>query len=260
MKLHFYKYQGCGNDFILLDNRKKEIELNQAQISFLCDRRFGIGGDGLMLLETARDVDFKMVYFNSDGAESSMCGNGGRCIAAFAKHLGIIQEKTSFQAIDGIHDATILNNGNVSLGMQDVLKIEQHSGYALLDTGSPHYVSWVHDLKDYDVVVEGRNIRNHAAFSPGGLNVNFTKKLDENTLEVRTYERGVEDETLSCGTGVTAAAIASSGTLQGFFKKKIITPGGQLEVSFFKNKPDAAEQVVLTGAAEFVFSGNIVVP
>lgn len=258
MKLHFYKYQGCGNDFILLDNRQKEIELNQAQIALLCNRRFGIGADGLMLLETTQGADFKMVYFNSDGAESSMCGNGGRCIAAFAKALGIIQETTSFLAIDGRHDATIFENGNVSLGMKDVLKIDCHPGFTLLNTGSPHYVSWVEELEAYEVVREGRKIRYDPGFAPGGLNVNFTKKIDENTLFVRTYERGVEDETSSCGTGVTAAAIASSGALQGFFHKRIITPGGQLEVSFFKNKTDAAEQVVLTGPATFVFSGNIV--
>lgn len=260
MKLHFYKYQGCGNDFVLLDNRKKEIELTKPQIAWLCHRRFGIGADGLMLLEPVPDADFTMVYFNADGAESSMCGNGGRCIAAFANHLGIVQRKAKFLAIDGLHEATIFEDGLISLGMQNVLNLEQYPEHTLLNTGSPHYVLWVEDLKTLDVVFEGRKIRNDPAFAPGGLNVNFTKMLDENTLEVRTYERGVEDETMSCGTGVTAAAIASSGALQGVFKKRIITPGGHLEVSFFKNSPNTAQQVILSGPAEFVFSGNVVLP
>ncbi len=257
MQLHFHKYHGTGNDFILFDNREGKISLNKAQVAALCHRRFGIGADGLMLLETAPGVDFRMVYFNSDGGESTMCGNGGRCITAFARALGIVADKASFVAIDGPHAADISADGRISLHMKDVSGILHFPDHALLDTGSPHYVQWVDDVATVDVVNTGRSIRNLTQFAPGGLNVNFTARNADGSLQVRTYERGVEDETYSCGTGVTAAAIAASGDATGAFKVQISTPGGPLEVSFVKHAPDEAHEVVLHGPAVFVYGGTV---
>ncbi len=261
MLLQFFKYQGTGNDFILLDNRQADIHLSNESIARLCDRRFGVGADGLMLLESCADADFRMVYYNADGGESTMCGNGGRCIAAFAKRLGIIDKKASFLAIDGRHDADIADGDydglTVRLNMNDVLGIDQNAERAVLDTGSPHYVRWMDDIAKVQVVEEGRRIRNSTPFAAKGINVNFAKQLEGNFLEVRTYERGVEDETLSCGTGVTAAAVAASGVGTGAFQYTVHTPGGMLEVSFFKTAPNAATDVVLAGPAAFVFSGQI---
>lgn len=255
MKLHFYKYHGTGNDFILLDNRKQDIQLDTRQIAHLCHRHYGIGADGLMLLETADGYDFRMVYYNSDGNESTMCGNGGRCITAFAHRLGIIKEQTSFIAIDGIHTATINNDHSISLHMQDVQNIDIREGYTILNTGSPHYVLWVNDVKNTDVYFEGQKIRNSRPFQPDGINVNFVQLLD-GQLWVRTYERGVEDETLSCGTGVTATAIAATAKATGNFETNIHTPGGTLKVSFTKTTPLSATDVILSGPTKFVFEGD----
>lgn len=254
MKIHFYKYQGTGNDFILLDNREGIISLTEDQVSLLCHRRFGIGADGLMLLEYAPGADFRMIYFNSDGSESTMCGNGGRCIAAFARKLGLVQEETSFIAIDGVHRA-VIRQGIVSLEMQDVASIRHYEAHSELNTGSPHYVLWVDDVAATDVVAQGRAIRNETRFAPKGINVNFVQQAAGNGLHVRTYERGVEDETMSCGTGVTAAAIAASGHKTGHFTTQIFTPGGELTVAFYKDSSDTAKEVVLTGPAVFVFDG-----
>ena len=251
----FYKYQGTGNDFILTDNRYGDISLSKAQIARLCNRHLGIGADGLMLLERVAGYDFRMVYFNSDGNESTMCGNGGRCITAFAKHLGMIASIADFVAIDGPHTAKINDNGLISLHMSDVHEIAEHKGSTILNTGSPHYVKWVGDVDTVDVYTEGRTIRNEHEFQPDGINVNFVQ-VHEGKLSVRTYERGVENETLSCGTGVTAAAIAATGRLTGAFSTVIETPGGKLEVSFTKNTPSSATNVVLTGPVAFVFKGE----
>ena len=260
MLLQFFKYQGTGNDFILLDNRGGDMCLSREEIAWLCHRRFGIGADGLMLLESAADADFRMVYYNADGGESTMCGNGGRCIVAFAKRLGIIGGRTRFLAIDGLHDATISEDEagtKVWLQMSDVSGMDQDGERAILNTGSPHYVRWTDDAAGTQVVEEGRRIRRSKPFAAKGINVNFAKRMDGNRLEVRTYERGVEDETLSCGTGVTAVAISASGTATGAFQYTIQTPGGVLEVSFQKTASDAAEHVVLAGPAAFVFAGQI---
>jgi diaminopimelate epimerase len=259
MTLQFHKYHGTGNDFILLDNRAGDIQLSREQVAALCDRRFGIGADGLMLLETTPDADFRMVYYNSDGGESTMCGNGGRCIVAFAHALGIVGDKASFVAIDGMHHAQIKVDGIVSLEMKDVSTVEHYDGYAVLDTGSPHYIQWVGDVDNTDVFDTGRRIRNLAQFSPGGTNVNFVQCAG-NDLRVRTYERGVEDETLSCGTGVTAAAIAASCNATGDFRYDIHTPGGRLEVTFSKDTADSARNVVLRGPAVAVYVGEINLP
>lgn len=256
MKLHFYKYQGTGNDFILFDNRDGAIKLSRQQIARLCDRHMGIGADGLMLLEHKTGYDFRMVYYNADGNESTMCGNGGRCITAFARRLGIINEHASFTAIDGEHTASINTNDTISLHMSNVNGIDTFTDYCLLNTGSPHYVHWVSDVQQADVVKEGRSIRHRPDFEPNGINVNFVQRNGDG-LKVRTYERGVEDETLSCGTGVTASAIASTGNETGYFDITIETPGGLLEVTFTKNTPTSAEDVILRGAAEFVFEGDI---
>lgn len=252
----FYKYHGTGNDFVLIDNRTGNVHLSNTQVAALCHRHTGIGADGLMLLEQEDGYDFRMVYYNSDGKESTMCGNGGRCIVAFAHMLNIITEKARFLAIDGAHDATINQNGTISLHMQDVPNMEVHEGYTVLNTGSPHYIRWQHSVDNTDVVTEGRRIRNLPEFGSKGINVNFVA-ISDDKLTVRTYERGVEDETLSCGTGVTAAAIAATCHSLGKFTTQIYTLGGQLTVSFQKDTPISASHVVLTGSAVFVFKGYL---
>lgn len=257
MEMKFYKYQGTGNDFILVDNRKGEVHLHPEQISSLCHRRFGVGADGLMLLESEPGVDFRMVYFNSDGNQSSMCGNGGRCIAAFARHLGIVNDKARFMAVDGVHEALITDE-QVSLKMQDVKNIEIAHDHFFLNTGSPHYVKFVENLGEYNVVEEGRAIRNSARFAEEGTNVNFIEKLDD-TLFVRTYERGVEDETYSCGTGVTAAALVASVKSLSTSRNScmIQTLGGNLEVTFEKVLEQNFYNIWLKGPAVQVFTGLI---
>jgi len=258
MQVSFDKYQGTGNDFILIDNRKNEIQLSQEQIAFLCNRHFGIGADGLMLLELEPGVDFKMVYFNSDGNESSMCGNGGRCITAYAKSLGLINDKAKFIAIDGVHEATISGVNNVSLKMNDVKSIEAGDNFFYLNTGSPHYVKFVEGVKSFDVFAEGKRIRNSERFAAEGTNVNFMEKTEDG-IYVRTYERGVENETLSCGTGVTAAALVSAvqGISSGKNNCKVSTLGGDLNVKFDKVLESNFYNIWLEGPAEFVFFGSI---
>lgn len=256
MTLHFYKYQGTGNDFVIADNRDKSVSLTREQVATICDRRFGVGADGLMLLEPEAGYDFKMVYYNSDGNESTMCGNGGRCITAFAKLLGVIDTEATFIAIDGPHKATIDEHNYVRLAMQDISSIDFRDNSAILNTGSPHYVTWVDDVKSTDVFAIGRATRNQDEFQPKGINVNFVQQLD-GAISVRTYERGVEDETFSCGTGVTACAIASVQQATGSFTTDIQTPGGQLQVSFTKPTADTATDVILSGPATIVFQGTI---
>ena len=258
MQLEFYKYQGTGNDFVMVDNRseffpKKDIKL----IEKLCDRRFGIGGDGLILLENDSVTDFKMVYYNSDGNQSSMCGNGGRCLVAFAKKLNVIQNNTTFIATDGLHHATITDNGLVSLQMIDVTKVKINPEYVFMNTGSPHHVQIVDDLENYDIKENGARIRYGDLYGKTGSNINFVKQIDENTFSLRTYERGVEDETLSCGTGATAVAIAMN--VLGKTNDSSVNlnvQGGKLIVSFDKND-SIFTQVTLKGPAEFVFKGTI---
>jgi diaminopimelate epimerase len=258
MTIEFYKYQGTGNDFILIDNRSTKLQLSYAHVKFMCNRHFGIGADGLMLLENEISYDFKMVYYNSDGNQSSMCGNGGRCITAFAKHLGIIKDKCRFLAVDGPHDANILSDNIVSLKMNDVKNIEVGDGYFYMNTGSPHYIVLSEKVRSINVVEEGRKIRNTDRFKEEGTNVNFIEK-NEDHIFVRTYERGVEDETLSCGTGVTAAALAAA--FQGSSTTKnsclVNTQGGMLNVKFDKVLANTFYNIWLEGPAHMVFKGTI---
>lgn len=258
MEISFYKYQGTGNDFVLIDNRSNALSFTPEQIRFLCDRRFGIGADGLILLELEPGFDFKMVYFNSDGNQSSMCGNGGRCIIAFAKHLGMIGEEAKFLAIDGPHEAVIDENEIVSLKMQDVKQVEAGEDFFYLNTGSPHYVKVVKDVEHFDVFTEGKKIRNSGRFKEEGTNVNFIEKVDDQ-LFVRTYERGVEDETFSCGTGVTAAALVAAikGMSTGKNSCAVKTKGGMLEVRFEKVLEQNFYNIWLKGPAVLVFKGSI---
>ena len=258
MQLQFYKYQGTGNDFVMIDNRSEFFPKKNTQlIEKLCDRRFGIGADGLILLENHAQYDFKMVYYNSDGNESSMCGNGGRCLVAFAKQLGIISEKAAFEAIDGYHFATIDAANTVSLQMKDVTSIKNEANYTFLNTGSPHHVEIVADLKTLDIKSEGAKIRYSDLYGKAGSNVNFVHQLEDDIFAVRTYERGVEDETLSCGTGVTAVAIAMHQTKKTTKNEiQLQVEGGTLKVKFEENNGNYT-QVFLIGPATFVFEGTI---
>lgn len=258
MKTIFYKYEGTGNDFIFIDNRQKSFPKDNSKlIEKLCDRRFGIGADGLILIENDTNTDFRMVYYNSDGNQSSMCGNGGRCIVAFAKRLGVISNETTFIATDGLHEATILENGIVSLGMKNVDEVKIEKDYVFLNTGSPHHVMLVDDLDKYEVKSNGAQIRYSDLYGNEGSNVNFVKQLSDNHFRLRTYERGVEDETLSCGTGATATAIAMNAIGKtNSHKIALDVEGGKLEVSFDKVN-DSYLNVFLTGPATFVFEGEI---
>lgn len=257
MQQSFYKYQGTGNDFVMIDNRQQIFDKNNTkQVAFLCNRRFGIGADGLILLENHDELDFKMVYYNADGNESSMCGNGGRCIVAFAKQLGIIKNKTTFEAIDGIHKATIDDN-IVRLQMQDVESIEKHPQHVFLNTGSPHHVQFEDDIEGFNIREKGAKIRYGKPYNEAGSNVNFVKKISEATFAVRTYERGVENETLSCGTGVTAVAIAMHALNES--KANLIdlqVQGGNLKVSF-DEKNGIYKNIWLIGPASLVFKGEL---
>lgn len=258
MKIKFYKYQGTGNDFVMIDNRQNIFSKNNTKlIEELCDRRFGIGADGLILLENDNSTDFRMVYYNSDGNESSMCGNGGRCLVAFAKKMNVINNETTFTATDGLHHATISENGIVSLQMKDVDQINIQSDYVFLNTGSPHHVTLVDDLEHFDVAINGAKIRYSDLYGKAGSNVNFVNQISENHFAVRTYERGVEDETLSCGTGVTAVAIAMNAIGKTTANQiELDVQGGKLEVSFEKNN-GVYSNVHLIGPATFVFEGEI---
>lgn len=255
--MNFFKYQGTGNDFIMIDDRDGNFPASdQAFVERLCHRRFGIGADGLILLQNDPEYDFRMVYFNADGAEGSMCGNGGRCIVRFAHDLGLFEKKTRFIAVDGEHVA-VVDGENISLKMSDVSGIENRGGLTFLNTGSPHVVQFVDDLESLDVVADGRSIRYSEPFQPGGTNINFAQIVDANTLFVRTYERGVEDETYSCGTGVTAVALVAHQQLSMPDPIHIQTIGGNLSVSFQYQGEDIFESIHLIGPAKRVYSGSI---
>ncbi len=255
MKLEFYKYQGTGNDFVVIDNRMEQFDKqNVTWIAKLCHRKFGIGADGLLLLENSTKYDFKMLYFNADGNESTMCGNGGRCIVAFANFLHIIGNETIFEAIDGIHIASIKNN-IVTLQMNDVDTITEKDTHLFLNTGSPHHVTFKNDIDSIDVKSLGASIRYGKPYNTEGTNVNFVEQINDNSFKVRTYERGVEDETLSCGTGVTAVAISAFHTNKTKSNTIVLkTRGGDLQVRFTK-KNEHYKKVFLIGPTEMVFKG-----
>jgi diaminopimelate epimerase len=258
MKIEFSKFQGTGNDFIILDNRENKYDgLTTKQVHFLCSRRFGIGADGLMMLSNKTGFDFEMKYYNADGNTGSMCGNGGRCMLKFAAMIGIRKDKYHFSAADGVHDAEVDMNGDIRLKMKDVNGVVFSYTHYILDTGSPHYVKNVRDVIHVDVVSEGRAIRNSKEFAEEGINVNFVETVDDDTIYVRTYERGVEDETLSCGTGVTAAALISAHNDNGFNRVEVKTSGGKLSVEFEKVSEKEFRNIWLVGPAELVYEGNI---
>lgn len=258
MEIEFYKYQGTGNDFVILENRDNKYDnLTAKQIKHICNRRFGVGADGLMLLNNHKELDFEMIYFNADGNRSSMCGNGGRCLVKFAKNQGIHKVTYRFMAADGAHEADIDMHHIVRLKMQDVNKVEYHSGHAILNTGSPHFVKFANNVEHIDVVETGREIRYSKQFKEEGINVNFVETTDDDAIFVRTYERGVEDETLSCGTGVTAAALMNAHNVNGFNRVEVKTAGGNLSVEYTKIDDEHFEDIWLCGPAELAFKGTI---
>ncbi|MEN8787888.1 MAG: diaminopimelate epimerase [Flavobacteriaceae bacterium] len=256
MQLTFYKYHGTGNDFIMVDNRNGQFPKNDFKlISSLCERHTGIGADGLILLEEDPESDFKMVYFNADGQEGTMCGNGGRCVVAFARKLGLIDQNTIFSATDGLHEADIVGD-EVRLKMQDIETIREKPDYLFLDTGSPHHVQIVNDLQTFDVEKEGRRLR-YGLYGKSGSNINFVEVTDDNSFAVRTYERGVENETLSCGTGVTAVALSMHHLGNTRAREVVVaTPGGQLVVSF-GHKNGRYIDIFLKGPVKEVYKGQM---
>lgn len=261
MQLQFFKYQGTGNDFIMIDNRSKNLSKNNTNlVKKLCDRKFGIGADGLILLENPENSseDFKMIYFNSDGNEGSMCGNGGRCIIAFANFVGLIERKCTFSAIDGLHEGFISEKGMVSLKMKDVEKIKEEDNFIFLDTGSPHHIVFEEDIDALDIQKEGFAIRFSERYEKtGGTNVNFVAIAGAGLLKIRTYERGVEAETLSCGTGAVAAALAAFSSGRSKTKEILLeTQGGKLKVEF-ESKNGIFTNILLSGPVEQVFKGSV---
>lgn len=258
--LRFYKYHGAGNDFILLDERNTRINLNNQEIAFLCDRHKGIGADGLMRLIESSEYDFEMKYYNSDGKEGTMCGNGGRCIVSFAFDIGIQKSDYQFIAIDGLHQAKILqldrNEKIIELNMINVDQIINNENF-VINTGSPHHLNFLTNIDQINVLEEGSKIRYSDHFKKEGINVNFIEER-ENELFVRTYERGVENETLACGTGVTAAAIGSAIRQKLKYNEfNIKTLGGDLKVSFDIQSENHFTHIKLTGPTSFVYQGEI---
>ena len=259
--IDFYKYQGTGNDFVMINNTNDHFDCNASEISYLCSRRFGIGADGLILLGASEDTDFEMVYYNADGKLGTMCGNGARCAVAFARDLGLTKKQTTFRAIDGKHTATI-SGDQVHLKMADVENItakknETNTLDCILDTGSPHYVKLVEEVGSLNVVKHGAALRYSKAF-PGGINVNFVEKINPNIFKMRTYERGVEAETFACGTGATAVALAMFHTKEtAAHEIKLEVKGGVLEISFEKKGMQGYQNIFLKGDAKKVFRGTI---
>ncbi len=263
MKLKFYKYEGTGNDFVIIDNRNGKLKANNYKLwEKLCDRRFGIGADGLMLLQNKKGYDFEMYYVNADGKPTSMCGNGGRCITHFAKKMGVIKgNKAHFLAIDGDHEA-LIKGEVVKLKMKDVdevkIKVEAKKEQFILNTGSPHYVTFAENVMQSDIVEQGRAIRNSKDFKKEGINVNFVELRKKDIPLLRTYERGVEDETLSCGTGTVATALVLAEKDKSTAKDHcdLQTMGGKLKVWFSKSK-NGFKDVYLEGPVKMVYSGII---
>jgi diaminopimelate epimerase len=259
-KIHFHKYQATGNDFVLIDNRSGAYSFTNEQIARICDRRFGVGADGLMLIEKHPALDFNLVYYNSDGSQS-LCGNGSRAAVVMAAALGLLRKNTTFQAYDGPHQAELIRPGYVRLKMNDVTEVKKNGDEYFIHTGSPHHLRIVKNLEQYPVVEEGRKIRYSNGYAPAGVNANFIELLSGNAIAVRTYERGVENETFSCGTGVTAAALAA--WLHGYHSPvKVLVRGGELSVEFTPSHtaiglPVTFHNVFLIGPAKMVFEGEM---
>ena len=254
-KIHFYKYQATGNDFVVIDNRSGNLTFSKEQVVQICNRKFGIGADGLMLIEKHPSVNFNLEYFNSDGSQS-LCGNGSRAAVHFASRLGLVNGKATFNAFDGEHTAELLPSGIIRLKMNPVKEVKKMENDYFINTGSPHFIRFVSEVDNYPVFEEGRTIRYSENFKPGGTNVNFVALQGDNTIFVRTYERGVENETLSCGTGVTAAALAAS--LKGYSSPiKIKTLGGDLSVEFKSSQSGTFQEIFLIGPAKMVFEGDL---
>ncbi len=255
MKFPFKKYQATGNDFVIVDNRNGVYTFSVDQIKEICDRKFGVGADGIMLVEKHPSLDFNLIYYNADGS-ASLCGNGSRAAVKMASSLGIVNGKAKFNAYDGLHEADLLSNGNVRLKMSDVKEVKGLNKDFFVNTGSPHFIQFVTDIKSFPVFDEGRKIRYSENFKPTGTNANFVELLEDNSIFVRTYERGVENETLSCGTGVTAAALASS-----FHKYSspvtVKTLGGELSVEFNLRHDGSFTDIFLIGPAKMVFEGTL---
>ncbi|MEO9805607.1 MAG: diaminopimelate epimerase [Reichenbachiella sp.] len=253
MSIPFYKYQGTGNDFVMIDNRQGIYPHNETLVAKLCDRKFGIGADGLILIENHDNLDFEMIYFNADGSQS-LCGNGSRCAVSFANFLGIIETQTHFLTIDGEYEANLRDN-LVYLHMRDQKHPTKYDSHYFLNNGSPHHIIFVSDVEVENVFSQGAKIRYSEPYKPDGTNVNFVEIKEGNTIFVRTYERGVEDETLSCGTGITASALAAA-------DKGLKSPiaveakGGELEVRFDKKNNNSFENIWLIGPAQQVFTGR----
>ena len=259
MQIQFDKYQGAGNDFIIIDNRAGDYDsLSQKNLKLLCDRNKSIGADGIILIQNHQVLDFEMLYFNADGNLSSMCGNGGRCAVSFAKRHNIIDVSTHFMAIDGDHKASSISPTDVRLQMQDVTNIIKNENTIIMDTGSPHFVLFSQEIHSIDVKKEGATIRYSDTFKKEGINVNFVSKKSKTTFDIRTYERGVENETLSCGTGAVASAIAMHllGESNGVTEIRLNALGGDLTVGF-KAKGASYENIFLQGPATYVFSGSL---
>jgi len=255
VEFHFYKYQATGNDFVFVDNRENKFSFSKEQIKKICDRKFGIGADGLMLIENHPVLDFNLIYYNSDGSQS-LCGNGSRAAVQFASSLGMVNGKAQFNAYDGTHGAEILSSGIIRLKMNDVRNVQEEGDHFFIHTGSPHYIKFVRNIDTYPVFEEGEKIRYSTPYKPGGTNVNYVELLPDNVIFVRTYERGVEDETLSCGTGVTAAALAAS--FKGYQSPVIVkTKGGDLSVEFKPGQSGTFQDIYLIGPAKRVFEGNL---
>jgi diaminopimelate epimerase len=259
LKQAFYKYHGAGNDFIMIDNRDGHFDKSDLQrVRLLCHRHFGIGSDGLILIEKHPELDFTMIFFNPDGSQS-FCGNGSRCAMAFAKQLGMIEKECRFLSTDGVHQGIYFSNDDIHLKMHDVEQIEIGDDYYLLNTGSPHYISFVDDLDSVDVAAEGKKIRYNARFKAEGVNVNFVQLVNDNNIKIRTYERGVEAETLACGTGIVAAALASAIKFNVSNNFNVKALGGELLVTFNSQGDNRFNNLWLVGSAKFVFEGEIYV-
>jgi diaminopimelate epimerase len=254
-RVHFHKYQATGNDFVIIDNRDNALTLTPEQVARICDRRLGVGADGVILIEAHASLNFNLNYYNSDGSQS-LCGNGSRAAVQFASRLGLVNGKSRFNAFDGEHSAELLNSEIVRLKMNPVKDVKTSGDDYFINTGSPHLVKFVEEIDDYPVLEEGRAIRYSEAYKPAGTNVNFASLRNNNTLFVRTYERGVESETLSCGTGVTAAALAAS--YRGYKSPITInTLGGELSVEFKSGQDGTFSDIYLIGPAKLVFEGDL---